>query len=210
MVPKIIHQIWIGKDKIPDYCKELSEEMQSMHPDWEYKLWGNEVFEELYPNDKYLNHYLTNTNLYKWAFIADRVRMLLLRDYGGIYCDLDSKPIRSFDIVLNKLHKEHTFFGGVRPMRENNNMPPLIDVTVLGSEPQSRIVNYILSLYKDVNTVWMGKTISDKIWDAIDLDVALFNYEYFYDDKLTDNTIILHDIPKQRLWSWNNGKHIDL
>jgi hypothetical protein len=36
----------------------------------------------------------------------------------------------------------------------------------------------------------------------MDLDVALFNYEYFYNDKITDKTIILHDVEETRLFSW--------
>ena len=144
MVPKIIHQIWIGDQPIPEHCKEFSKEMQSMHPDWEYKLWGNELLYDIYPNDKYIQHYLTNPHIYKWAFTADRIRMLLLKEYGGIYCDLDAKPIRPFDFILDRLNENHTFFGGVRPFQEHNNTPPLIDVTVIGAIPESRMINYIL------------------------------------------------------------------
>ena len=205
MVPKIIHQIWIGDEPIPEHCKEFSKEMQSMHPNWEYKLWGNELLYDIYSNDKYIKHYLTNPHIYKWAFTADRIRMLLLKEYGGVYCDLDAKPIRPFDFILDRLNENHTFFGGVRPFQEHNNTPPLIDVTVIGATPESRMINYILSLYGDVNRIWMGKTMSDEMWKAIEPDTALFNYKYFYDNKITDETVVLHDIDNQRLWSWNDG-----
>ena len=33
-------------------------------------------------------------------------------------------------------------------------------------------------------------------------DVALFGYEYFYDWKVTDKTILLHDVADTRLFSW--------
>lgn len=33
-------------------------------------------------------------------------------------------------------------------------------------------------------------------------DVALFGYEYFYNDEVTDKTIILHDVEETRLFSW--------
>ena len=67
------------------------------------------------------------------------------------------------------------------------------------------MINYILSLYGDVNRIWMGKTMSDEMWKAIEPDTALFNYKYFYDNKITDETVVLHDIDNQRLWSWNDG-----
>jgi hypothetical protein len=43
---------------------------------------------------------------------------------------------------------------------------------------------------------------SDKIIEECDNDVALFNYKYFYDNKITDNTVVLHDVEDTRLISW--------
>jgi hypothetical protein len=54
----------------------------------------------------------------------------------------------------------------------------------------------------------MGKTMSDEMWKTIKPDIALFNYKYFYDNKITDETVVLHDIDEQRLWSWNDGDPI--
>ena len=36
----------------------------------------------------------------------------------------------------------------------------------------------------------------------MDSDVACFNYQYFYDDKETEKTIVLHDTEETRLFSW--------
>ena len=84
-IPKKIHQVWIGFKEIPDWCQKFGEEMEAMHPDWEYKLWTHdEIFNHQYKDDPFLQSYLTNPELYKWAFIADRVRLLLLRDFGGV------------------------------------------------------------------------------------------------------------------------------
>jgi mannosyltransferase OCH1-like enzyme len=102
-IPKIIHQIWLGGTVMPDHCKQFVKEMKAMHPEWEHHLWGNEIFTEIYKDDPFLQEFISDPALYKWAFIADRVRMLLLRDYGGIYCDVDAKPIQSFNLILDKL-----------------------------------------------------------------------------------------------------------
>ena len=37
-IPKIIHQIWIGKT-FPDEFYLFQESCKRLHPDWEYKLW---------------------------------------------------------------------------------------------------------------------------------------------------------------------------
>ena len=140
-IPKIIHQIWLGGGEMPAHCKQFVKDMEEMHPDWEYHLWGNEVFTEVYKDDPFLKNYVKDPEIYKWAFIADRVRMLLLRDYGGIYCDVDAKPIRSFNTVRDQLQPNHTFLTGLKPSQDNNT---LFDCTVYGSAPGSRAVMKIL------------------------------------------------------------------
>ena len=122
-----------------------------MHPDWEYKLWTHdEIFNDLYKDDEYLQEYVKEPEVYKWAFIADRVRLLLLRDFGGVYCDLDAKPIRSFNEILAQLSPQHEFFAGMKPTQEHNT---LIDCTVYGSIPNGRIINECLSVY---DTIYWG------------------------------------------------------
>jgi hypothetical protein len=175
--------------------------MKKINSDYEYKLWGNEIF-ELYKDDKYLQSYLIKPKLYKWAFICDRIRLLLLRDYGGIYCDVDAKPIQSFNVVRDSLSSMHTFFSGMKSSQKNNT---LIDCTVYGSAPHSRIIYECLNTYTRLNWANGCKMFSDRIIKKMDTDVALFGYEYFYDNKITDKTIILHDIEETRLFSWINN-----
>jgi len=202
-IPKKIHQVWIGYKEAPDWCKRFGEEMQAMHPDWEYKLWTHdEIFNQQYKDDPFLQNYLTEPETYKWAFIADRVRLLLLRDFGGVYCDLDAKPIRSFNEVLAHLQPQHEFFAGMKPTQEHNT---LIDCTIYGSVPNGRVINECLSLYETIYWAHGCKTFNDQIIKTMDTDVALFGYQWFYDDKVTDKTIVLHDVEETRLFSWVDG-----
>jgi len=199
-IPKKIHQVWIGFKEAPDWCKRFGEEMQAMHPDWEYKLWTHDdIFNDLYKDDPFLQNYVKEPEVYKCAFIADRVRLLLLRDFGGIYCDLDAKPIRSFNEICAQLSPQHTFFAGMKPSQENNT---LIDCTIYGSTPNSRIILECLSVYDTIYWAHGCKTFNNKIIEKMETDVALFGYEYFYDNKVTDKTIILHDVEETRLFSW--------
>ena len=197
-IPKIIHQLWIGDKPIPDYIKKFTDDVPIINKGYECKLWGNEIFEK-YSDDKFLSNYLKKPKFYEWAFICDRIRLLLLRDYGGVYMDTDCKPIQSFDLIFNKLGQDITFFTGMKPTQSNNT---LFDCTVYGSTPNSRIVKELLDTYIDIHWANGCKMFSDRLIKVMDSDVACFGYEYFYDDKITDKTIVLHDILDTRLFSW--------
>jgi len=125
--------------------------------------------------------------------------LLLLRDYGGIYCDVDAMPVRPFDVIRDQLTPQHTFFSGLKPTQANNT---LYDCTVYGSAPNSRIINECLSVYDRINWAHGCKTFSDKIIQKIGPDVACFSYEYFYNWEINDKTIVLHDVLDTRLFSW--------
>lgn len=198
-IPKIIHQIWVGDKEMPDHCKKFVQEMRDLHPDWEHKMWGNEIFTDVYPDDPFLNNYRKDPELYKWAFITDRIRCLLLRDYGGIYCDVDARPVKSFNLVRDQLGPQHTFMSGMKPSQKNNT---LIDCTVYGSAPNSRIINEILTVYDRVTWAHGCKTFSDKVIQKCEPDVALFGYQYFYNWEIDDKTVVLHDVLESRLFSW--------
>ena len=73
---------------------------------------------------------------------------------------------------------------------------------VYGSAPNSRMVNNLIDTYDDINWANGCKIFSDRIIKDMDSDVACFNYQYFYDDKETEKTIVLHDTEETRLFSW--------
>ena len=54
-IPKIIHQIWIGEE-MPDKLKGFTDKMKSEHPDYEYYLWGNELWKK-YADDPFIDSY---------------------------------------------------------------------------------------------------------------------------------------------------------
>lgn len=204
-IPRIIHQVWVGDSEMPEHCREFVNKMSTLNPNYKHIVWGNEIFTDIYKDDPYLQQYVKDPEGYKWAFICDRIRMLLLRDYGGIYCDVDCNPIQSFDLVMDKLSPDHTFFSGLKPSQDNNT---LVDCTVYGSAPNSRIVNICLSNFTDIHWTVGCRWYSESIIKHCDIDVALFGYEYFYDDKITDKTVVLHDLEETRLFSWAHNEEV--
>ncbi|GAB4818956.1 hypothetical protein N2152v2_006002 [Parachlorella kessleri] len=96
-VPKILHQTWKSR-VIPDKWKAAQQSCQSLHPDWEYKLWtdadGLEFIEKHYP--EFLPTYLAYPyNIQR----ADAIRYFILYHYGGVYIDLDMGCRKPLDFM---------------------------------------------------------------------------------------------------------------
>ena len=204
-IPKIIHQLWIGPNPIPEFCREFMAEIKNKHENlgYTYKFWGNEVWDK-YKEDKFLQNYKTDPEKFKYAYICDRIRTLLLRDYGGIYLDVDCKIIKDFDVILNNLNDNITYFAGVKKFRKGI----IVEGSTQGSSKNSRVTQELLSVYKDVNWAPGGWPMSDKIIEIIDTDVALFNYKYFLDDEVTKDAVILHEPHALGTWrqKWTKPK----
>lgn len=87
MIPKIIHQIWIG-GKLPpqDYLDSWKI------TGFEYILWNEEKISELsmLNQDKY--DYFYNKKVYHGA--ADIARVEILCNYGGLYIDADTLRLK--------------------------------------------------------------------------------------------------------------------
>lgn len=201
-IPKIIHQIWIGPNKLPEKCIPLIAKMKDMHPEWEHRLWSNEeVFEGEFKDDPFLKEWKDKINtdyLLQPAFIADRVRLLILVKYGGIYVDVDAQSIKSFNTVLEKLPSTCEFFAGLRP---NTDYGTMIDVTVLGSVVNSKLLNKIIPSWNSYPHPLTGFHISVEIAKNIDTSVTLFNNDFFYSYELTEDSVILHNT-SDRLGTW--------
>ncbi len=105
-IPKIIHQIWIGKC-VPPVFIAFRESWLACHPDWEYRLWTQKDIAHL--------------NLKNRAYIektgnpgekSDLMRYEILYQYGGVYIDMDFECLRSLD----PLHYMYDFYIGIQPL----------------------------------------------------------------------------------------------
>lgn len=206
-IPKKLHQIWIGDKNPPEHCIAFSKQMKEMHPDWEYKLWTNEEVFKIYKDDPFLSKWMNNVDdkgIYQLAFFADRIRLLILRDFGGVYVDMDARPIKSFNNVLINVPVNSEFFAGVRMPDGDNNPLPIIDVTVLGSIPNSRVINILCEVYKRHGGAPItGYTIGQYVMMYIGPDVSIFPHEYFYNSTEHPSSIIIHENSETRLRSWD-------
>lgn len=81
MIPKILHQIWVGGLALPSLCKDFQKNWKRLHPDWEYILWGDE---DIPPTIRDLAIKGT-TN----ASRSNVIRIYVMSKYGGVYADVD-------------------------------------------------------------------------------------------------------------------------
>jgi hypothetical protein len=84
---KIIHQIWIGPYEIPNMERYFINLVKEKNPDYEHILWTDTNLPELHPNViERINFFSKEDN---YALAADVLRIALVREFGGIYLDVD-------------------------------------------------------------------------------------------------------------------------
>jgi mannosyltransferase OCH1-like enzyme len=126
MIPKIIHQIWIGdKSKMP---KNDIQTWIDNHPEYEYILWDEARINKLnlVNRDKYDIYY--NQQCYHGS--SDIARIEILYQYGGVYLDADSICNNPIDDLLNT-----DFFAGYSP-----NIKGRVGNAFFGSTPNHEIL----------------------------------------------------------------------
>lgn len=91
-IPKIIHQIWLGKP-MPENYKILQKSWSHYHPDWEYRLWTEQEIDEFGLQNRALFDQALN-----YGEKADIARLEILYRMGGLYVDMDFECIKPFDV----------------------------------------------------------------------------------------------------------------
>lgn len=93
-VPRIIHQIWIGPDPVPELHEPWIDGWRHHHPGWEHRLWT----EEDLPDDPIRHEVLER--LRAPVERADILRLEILFRYGGVYADTDLECLRPIEELL--------------------------------------------------------------------------------------------------------------
>ncbi|MDR6999831.1 glycosyltransferase [Neobacillus niacini] len=92
-IPKIIHQIWIGPNPIPDSYLKYIHTWKQIHPDWEVKLWTDSNMPRFHNQELYDQA----SNL---AEKADIARYELVYKFGGIFIDIHFECFKSLVPLL--------------------------------------------------------------------------------------------------------------
>ena len=157
-IPKILHQVWLG-DSMPNREIELCSQVKKyLPPDWQYKLWRNEDLKVL-TNFTQKELFDTTPSV---AQKSDLLRLHILWEYGGVYCDTDFVLNKPFEDLLDL-----DFFAGIV-----YDDIPNISNSILGSSPKNELITDMQTLetsmlYRDgmdiINTTGQG-LITSKIF----------------------------------------------
>jgi mannosyltransferase OCH1-like enzyme len=136
IIPKIIHQIWVGPKTPPSIFKESQESIKRYHPDWEYRLWTDaDLADFKLENQKF---YDESKN---YGEKADILRYEVLHRYGGVYLDVDFVCVKPFDI----LNHSYEFYTSLLPL----DCDDTICNAVIGSIPGHEVLRECIESMKD-------------------------------------------------------------
>ena len=131
-IPKKIHYIWIGGNAKPQSVYDCIESWKKACPDYEIIEWNESNF------DINANRYAREAyEAKKFAFVTDYMRLVILKNEGGIYVDTDLEILKNFDGFL-----EHDCFFGFE------NQVSLL-TACFGAKKGCKFIDYLLSYYDD-------------------------------------------------------------
>ena len=111
LIPKIIHQVWLGPNPLPQEFVEYRETWRTHNPGWTLELWTEDHLPEP------LRRAEVTDRLRVPAERADILRLEVLWRYGGVYVDTDFECRR----MLEPLIEDVDFFTAyLKPGRVNN------------------------------------------------------------------------------------------
>jgi len=92
MIPKIIHQIWLGDQSLRP--AKLMSTWPTNNPSWEYKIWTDDNLPTIINRDHFESY--GDNQVGK----ANILRYEILKQFGGFYVDADSKSLEPLDDTL--------------------------------------------------------------------------------------------------------------
>ena len=148
MIPKIIHQIWIGPKKRPDmWIDTFRIDYINKNPEYQYILWNEDNIDPLFNDFPIYRIIYDIEQTYNGK--SDILRYLILYIHGGIYIDADSVWIneKSFDTLLEQVNESDIFAA-----KSPDNLEPLTqkdkkyENTICGGVMGSSINNPLMRL----------------------------------------------------------------
>ncbi len=176
-LPKKIHQIWLG-GKLPDAYKRYADSWVKFHPDWEYKLWGDE---DIYDLDLTIGQVNLFQSIQNPGQRSDFMRYHILNKFGGLYIDTDFECLTAFNSLLYL-----DFFTGVGfPIKVE------LYIGLIACIPHHPIMEHIVNsmtsvkqggwkeIFDTTGSYFFTKCFFESL-PAIPERIVAFPYPYFY------------------------------
>jgi mannosyltransferase OCH1-like enzyme/GT2 family glycosyltransferase len=127
VIPKNLHMIWLG-GQLPAKYNRLIESWRKYHPDWNFKIWGDEDVSGFNMINKVAYDAVLNLGAK-----SDILRYEILYRHGGLYVDTDFECIKSFDDLLYL-----DFFGG------GWSKTPCLANGLIGCKPNDALIGTVI------------------------------------------------------------------
>ena len=111
MIPRILHQVWVGANEMPEEFLGYRESWRRHHPDWEMRLWTEDILPDDFVRPE------AYERLRSPAERSDIIRLEVLYRFGGVYVDTDVECLRPIDPLLEE--GAGFFVGAVQGKVEN-------------------------------------------------------------------------------------------
>ncbi len=145
LIPKIMHQIWIGGSDLPPLYQNYLNECKKLYPNWEFKLWGDKEVADF--GLEYQDLYDKMRNI---PGKADILRYEILYKFGGVYRDMDVKCLRPMD----ELNHKYDFYVPLEFPAKSWKMPT-INNGIIGSKSGHEILRATLEhLGQNIDAMW--------------------------------------------------------
>lgn len=150
MIPAVLHQIWIGPRPVP---LDWVEPWPAMHPGWEHRLWRDEDIDRLSLVNRKAYDWYAERGMWFGAASVARVE-ILLRD-GGVYVDIDARPLQPF---TGALFLEGDVFAAYEPNVPD--LPGRVANGTIGAEAGSHVLTTYRELIRRLRTL-------EPSWDTV-------------------------------------------
>ncbi len=196
MIPKRLHQIWIGSRPAPHVWTDT---WSSVNPDFSYRLWDEEAIEAFGLRNHMLYRRFVGAEIYDGA--ADVARVEILHRFGGVYADADS-------IALRPLGDAPFMRAGFFAQREPSDLrDDLVTNAFMGAVPEHPVLGrYIdaLSRARGLRPMWRVSgpgLLTDVLAAAEDADVMILPAWTFFTASLTGVGQLDGESYATHLWS---------
>jgi mannosyltransferase OCH1-like enzyme len=147
MIPKIIHNIWLeGYNNLPNEYKLNHNNIKKINPEWEFIVWDDEMIIKVlkkYPKIYSIYKKIKTPDYKVKSYIA---RYIILKEYGGLYYDIEYKCDSSFDNLFlnndNDVKNDHDNYYG------NNNTDTKDNNVIYVSAGKSNLLDIIMPFQK--------------------------------------------------------------
>lgn len=177
IVPRTIHQIWIGSS-IPKKYDMWRKSWMKKNPEYKYILWDeNKILKMGLINEK---QFMQAKN---FGIKSDIARYEILYNYGGIYADTDFEAIKPVDSKL----LSQSFVAGVL-----FDYKPQINNAFIISKPKCDLLKKVIHNISEYRSEMSGL-------EVLDYTGANYLSKIIYSNKFIKDILIL---PSQYLYPW--------